>query len=217
MSTADRHPPPGHTSLVFELTGGRLALDFANTVDNRPSARRRDLLASYADLVAWGRQAAVLGTGEVRRLLETAARRPREARAALREAVALREAFYGICTALAAGAEPKRGDLSRLDAAARSALGWARLERTRGGFGWGWMAGSARLDRVLWPVARDAAEFLTSGEVPRLRECAAHDCGWLFLDASRNQSRVWCNMRVCGNRAKARRHYARSRTSRVAG
>jgi len=64
---------------------------------------------------------------------------------------------------------------------------------------------------VLWPVAHDAAELLASDQLPRLRECAADDCCWLFLDESKNRSRVWCDMRVCGNRAKARRHYARTR------
>jgi predicted RNA-binding Zn ribbon-like protein len=64
---------------------------------------------------------------------------------------------------------------------------------------------------MLWPVARSAADLLTSQEQSRVRECAASDCGWLFLDLSRNRSRRWCDMETCGNRTKARRHYARSK------
>ncbi|MGH3402508.1 MAG: CGNR zinc finger domain-containing protein [Streptosporangiaceae bacterium] len=43
----------------------------------------------------------------------------------------------------------------------------------------------------------------------RLKVCAASTCQWAFLDTSRNQSRAWCAMRVCGNRAKTRTYRAR--------
>ena len=67
------------------------------------------------------------------------------------------------------------------------------------------------LDQVLWPVAQSAAELLVQGSLERIRECPGQGtCGWLFLDLSKNASRRWCDMRVCGNRAKARRHYART-------
>lgn len=78
-------------------------------------------------------------------------------------------------------------------------------------FVWGWDDAAPALDRPLWPVARSLAELLTSDELPRVRECAADNCAWLFIDTSKNRSRRWCDMAVCGNRAKARRHYARAR------
>ena len=46
-------------------------------------------------------------------------------------------------------------------------------------------------------------------EPERLKICP--NCQWLFLDRSRNRSRAWCDMAVCGNRAKASRHYRRNR------
>jgi predicted RNA-binding Zn ribbon-like protein len=63
----------------------------------------------------------------------------------------------------------------------------------------------------LWPIVLAAAELLTSAGRARVRECAAHGCGWLFLDTSRSQRRRWCTMASCGNRAKARRFYERTR------
>ena len=69
------------------------------------------------------------------------------------------------------------------------------------------------LDTVLWPIAKSAADLLTSDRLACVRECAAQNCGWLFMDNSPNQRRRWCNMKICGNRAKARRHYERNRTS----
>jgi len=65
------------------------------------------------------------------------------------------------------------------------------------------------LSSVLWPVARAAADLLLSDEISHLRMCGADDCAWLFLDKTKNQRRRWCDMKTCGNRVKARRHYQR--------
>jgi len=63
---------------------------------------------------------------------------------------------------------------------------------------------------VLAPVVESAAALLTSPDLSRVRECESETCGWLFIDRSRNRSRRWCDMTVCGNRAKVRRHYQRT-------
>jgi predicted RNA-binding Zn ribbon-like protein len=57
-------------------------------------------------------------------------------------------------------------------------------------------------------VALSALSLLPPARAARIRICA--NCRWLFLDESRNRSRIWCDMTVCGNRQKARRHYYRS-------
>jgi predicted RNA-binding Zn ribbon-like protein len=214
VSTATRQGALASSGRVFERTGGRLALDFANTVDNRPSTRRRELLETFADLVAWGGQAGVVEPAQARAMLRKAALRPREAAAALRHAREFREALYGVASAVAAGSAPAPAALRLVEGAVRTAAGRARLRGGAAGLRWEWDPAPA-LGRVLWPVARDAADLLTTAALSRVRECAAEDCGWLFLDESRNASRIWCNMQVCGNRAKARRHYARTRRDRA--
>jgi predicted RNA-binding Zn ribbon-like protein len=60
-------------------------------------------------------------------------------------------------------------------------------------------------------VLHACAGLLTSRKRNRIRECQADNCAWLFMDHSRNQSRRWCDMKVCGNREKARRFYRRNR------
>ncbi|MBO8202221.1 CGNR zinc finger domain-containing protein [Streptomyces smyrnaeus] len=62
------------------------------------------------------------------------------------------------------------------------------------------------------------SELTLAGEAGRLKRCAEHSCAWVFWDVSKNRSRRWCSMRVCGNRAKARRHTAKqaSATTRSA-
>jgi predicted RNA-binding Zn ribbon-like protein len=88
------------------------------------------------------------------------------------------------------------------------------LVPSESGFVWSWstQAGGAKL--ILWSVARAAAELLTSEHVERVRECEDdHGCGYLFIDQTKNHSRRWCSMESCGNRAKARRHYARAQSA----
>jgi predicted RNA-binding Zn ribbon-like protein len=78
-------------------------------------------------------------------------------------------------------------------------------------FSWSWHEPQPRFDSLLWPVVRSAAELLTSPEAAHVRECASDRCSWLFVDRSRTKCRRWCDMKVCGNRAKARRHYERKK------
>ena len=194
----------------FDLTGGHPALDFVNTVDDRPDERPQEHLASYADLVTWGRQAGVLTDEQADRLASEAVRHPARAAAVLRRAVELREAIYRVLLATAGEVPPAPADLEALNEALAAAMARARIAPSADGFAWGW-SDEAALDRMLWPVARAAADLLTSEQLARVRVCSAHDCNWLFMDWSRNGSRRWCNMQVCGNRAKARRFQQRRR------
>jgi predicted RNA-binding Zn ribbon-like protein len=197
---------------LFELTGGNLCLDFANTVDCRPTKQRRELLNEYGDLISWGRQAGALTRREIRHLLRRAAACPREAASVLEKARLLREAIFQIVAAAAAGAQVPVRALEVINADLPKALTRLRLARAADGFAWDW-ADDLPVDRVLWPVLRSAGDLLTSDELGRVRECASDRCAWLFLDRSRNRSRRWCDMSVCGNRDKARRHYQRSRAN----
>src|SRR5947209_3408907 len=92
---------------IFDLTGGLLCLDFANTVDNRTEAHPQELLNSYYDLVSWSEQADVLTEQEARRLLEKAAQDPSEATRVLKRAVAIREAIFRIFKAVAEDESPE--------------------------------------------------------------------------------------------------------------
>jgi predicted RNA-binding Zn ribbon-like protein len=198
----------------FEFSGGLPCLDFVNTLSGRLKDWPRERLRIYSDLVSWGRQAGLLSDLEAQRLIREARRRPAQAAAVLERAVRLREALYRLFSAAASRQAPSEGDLAALNAVLSVALGRSRIVPTDGGFGWDWADREGSLERVLWPVARSAAELLTSGELARVRECAETSCAWLFLDTSRNRSRQWCDMRACGNRVKARRHYARRKLGR---
>jgi predicted RNA-binding Zn ribbon-like protein len=198
------------TEPIFDLSGGALCLDFANTLADRPRCTKDDL-TDYGDLIAFGRQAVVLDEVSTRRLGQAARCRPAAARAAFRRAIAFRERLYAVFASLAGGREPEGQDLEALNRVLSRALGRLRVAKTPDGFGWDWSGDPEALDRVLWPVARSAADLLTSGERDQVRECASEACSWLFVDRSRTHRRRWCDMKTCGNRAKARRHYQKKR------
>jgi len=194
------------------LVGGALCLDFVNTVDPRHAPGHREYLDSYPALAAWGRHAGAIDAAQGERLREAAACVPAEADRVLGRAIRLREALYPLFSRAASGQPPALDDLGVLQAELTRALPHLRIAWSPAGFTREWEGGSPALDQVLWPVSWSAAELAQHGPLDRIRECPGQgNCGWLFLDLSKNASRHWCDMRVCGNRAKARRHYARAR------
>ena len=105
--------------------------------------------------------------------------------------------------------EFRPGQLEILNEELAGAMARSQVVPTDSGFTWLWAEGGKALDCVLWPIARSAADLLTEGPLLAIRRCEGRGCGWLFLDTSRNRTRRWCDMRICGNRAKARRHHER--------
>jgi predicted RNA-binding Zn ribbon-like protein len=200
----------GPRGFVFELSAGRLCLDFANTLDERPTAHPRELLTDHGGLTAWGRQAAVLSREQALRAAQGAARRPAAAARALRRARALREMLFAVFSAVAHGRGVPPSALEALNAALPAALAPLRVAREGRRFVWAQSGAAPDLDAIGRAVARDAADLLTSGPLERVRECSGASCAWLFLDRSRNGTRRWCDMSVCGNRAKAQRHHRRT-------
>ena len=196
------------------LLAGELCLDFTNTIEPRAAEHPHEFLLSYTDLVVWGRHTRALTLDAAERLHQAAGARPEAAGAVLVLAISLRESIYRIFAAILDGLLPAAGDLDVLNAALGDALARQQIVADGSGFRWAWQGSDGALDQMLWPVVRSAGELLTSERVRRLIKCPG--CGWLLLDSSRNHSRRWCDMRVCGNRAKARRHYERQRTRRLA-
>jgi predicted RNA-binding Zn ribbon-like protein len=199
---------------VFELTGGRLCLDLANTKDERSSEHPRELLGTYRDALDFATQAGVLSRTEARRLSEQALGHPADAARALRRLIDARETIFAILEAVAQSRPVLPARLQSLNALIADAGARRHLARAHGRFEWGWLPNARRdLGLPLWASAWSAAELLASADLNRLRRCEGSGCAWLFMDTSRNGSRRWCDMSVCGNRAKARRH--RSRATRT--
>jgi predicted RNA-binding Zn ribbon-like protein len=193
------------------LLGGALCLDFVNTAGWRGQPDSVGVLRDVEDLISWTQHAGALSRQQGRDLLKRAASEPAHARTVHEQAMSLREALYRVFSSLAAGRVAEPADLATISAAVADAYRHLRLAPSGADFAWEWHEVDGALDLPVWMVARSAADLLVSDELARLRECAGGKCDWLFLDASRNQSRRWCDMAVCGNRAKAQRNYVRRR------
>jgi predicted RNA-binding Zn ribbon-like protein len=205
----------GDSETEFDLSGGILCLDFANTVSRRNvPGQTHDNLPAYNDLVSFARQAGVISPKLARELLDLSATRPTDAACALESAITLREAIYRVFAAAANTRAPKPADIELIERFATEAMTHRQINLEDGVYQWQWKREKDELlQYVLWPIAQSAAELLTSDRMSKVRECEAQSCAWLFLDESRNHSRRWCDMKVCGNREKARRHYAREKAT----
>ena len=200
----------------FKFIGGRLCLDFVNTVGGRVGRAGkgsrdyadtvvRDKIGGFDDLTRWARLAGVLTQAEARRVARLAAAHPERAEAVLARAATFREALYRIFKSAVENWPAKAADVDVLRRELEISRSHERLIASPGAFAWNWDNQPGALDRILWAVAKSAAELLTSCDLARVRQCGGDECGWMFLDASRNHRRQWCDMKDCGNRAKVRR------------
>lgn len=202
--------------MKFQIIAGEIALDFINTLDNRPiPERQKELLPTYQHLAAWAEQAGAIPHSRYASLVRQAEIRPDEAAAALRKALELRECLYRMMESVLKKRPAPTEDLALFSDMLGEALSRVQLKRVRpgGGYQLEWDPGEPYLESVLWPIVRSASTFLTSPDLAYLRECGDSNCRWMFVDRSKNHSRRWCDMKICGNRIKARKFYHRQRSA----
>jgi predicted RNA-binding Zn ribbon-like protein len=203
-----------NSDLVDHGSGsGALSLDFANTVDWHASDHPTDTLMDYGDLVEWSRRRGILSSDDAKKLLDAFGAQGEAGNSVMEEAASFRESLYRLFSGAWHGRPAREEDLEVLNAQLSKGMSVARVAAEEGAFRWGWKCDGRAPDMMLWPIARDAAELLTSERLARVKECAneTEGCGWLFLDTSRSGNRVWCSMESCGNRAKFRAFYDRHR------
>jgi predicted RNA-binding Zn ribbon-like protein len=213
---ARRRPPK------FELIGGNVCLDFINTLDDRPSAQPKELLKNYYELARFGEDTGILTPAQLDFFFDNAHLMPDEAGDALRRAINLREAMYAIFSALMKKQTAPAVAMDTLNAYIRDAAQHSRLVQNRvqnkdvqreGRCEWRFDDLTSAFGAMLWPITRAAADLLASSDLAQVRACSSPTCQWLFLDTSKNHHRRWCNMKVCGNRAKVRKFYAKKKTA----
>jgi predicted RNA-binding Zn ribbon-like protein len=138
---------------------------------------------------------------------------PEEAERARRRLVRARECLFQVLSALVDGEPIPDRTLKLWNQLVHRALSHFELERRKDGLGWRNASDPLDLDSTLWPVVHASVMLLTGPDVARIRRCASEKCDWMFLDGSKRGNRRWCDMAVCGNRAKAQRFYRRKKGS----
>ena len=187
-----------------------LCLDFSNTVDWRNGEKRHDSLKTFDSLVEWSVKRDLIPRDEAASVMRKA-KEERSDDSALRKAVQLRETIYRILSAVAHEHRPAEEDIGALNRFLSDYPVSPKVVRTGQEYGWMMMPGRGEEGRMLWPIAKSAADLLTSDQLGRVRECANEEegCGWVFLDDTRNGKKKWCSSTGCGNRAKVRAWYDR--------
>ena len=119
---------------------------------------------------------------------------------ALRRARTLRSSIYRLLMSCAAGGRLAVTDLKALNAMVSASVRRQEPREAGSKVVWRWRVdASSCADFILWQVAQSAAALLSGDVASRLRLCASEDCGWVFVDESRNGMRRWCSMEGCGN------------------
>jgi predicted RNA-binding Zn ribbon-like protein len=193
------------------LVADNLALDFANTESGRGSDAHQNHLREAANVADWLGHAKVLGIQEADWLRRRTSERADLAADLLTHATQLREAIHDIGAAVGKSAKPPEAALAALAALHARFMAPATLAPGASSCRWRWSVRASPVAAGLGPIALAAVTLFTEGDFHRIRECGGHACGWLFYDRSKNNRRRWCEMEVCGNRAKQRRLAARRR------
>jgi len=195
----------------FELIGGDPALDLVNTLDwrFREEPPPEELLKDYNDVVQFSAQSGLLSDALARRLIQNVS--PGKATQVVNAVRELREAAAEVFYAALEGETPSVSAVKLLeryfmDARESQHLTWdgEKLE-------WELTQSPAAAGLPLWILSLKVAELATSDSMQMLRACGNDECRWLFLDTSKNHTRRWCDMKICGNRMKARRFKAQHR------
>jgi predicted RNA-binding Zn ribbon-like protein len=206
----------------FQLIAAHPVLDFVNTLDNRfIDAGPTELLCGYADLLRFTQQTGLLdpkraGTLAIRKKSAAAAR-------SLAAALDLREAMAAFLYGILTSARPPSVEVMKvlerkfLEADAHQELVWNSRHSGQVGTSpvdWQWGRFDRNPELPVWALAQSAARLVTSSAMKRVHMCHSETCRWLFLDTSKNHTRRWCDMKICGNRMKARSFHARYRQLR---
>lgn len=194
----------------WPLRGGIPCLDLANTEAYRGTDHEADLLHSYEMFVAWSLGAGVLLPAEAGPLLLAATARPDDAGVQLERVRELRSAVHVVMQSVAGRREPPVAALAVLNAFLAESQAHGQIVRSNGDFEVRFRP-EEDMALPIWRLTDSAARLLLSPDRNHVRECPGHECGWLFLDTTKNHSRRWCDSADCGNKARVRAYSNRKR------
>ena len=178
---------------AVHLIGGRTCLDFLNTANWTPGGEiAEERLKSATDLAIWSNAVGLQGVimpGDER---------------LQKDVLEFRITLRNIVISLIRGTEPTYTGVENFNKVVTRTETYQLLKPASHGLVFGPQTTFSKAISLLAVALLGDAH-----EIGRVKMCPADNCGWLFLDESQNRRRQWCSMELCGNRAKARRHYQR--------
>jgi predicted RNA-binding Zn ribbon-like protein len=198
-----------HRWIPGDIVGGSAALDLVNTVSGW-NHDPEDWVPDIATFLVWARTCGVLDEGEQNAAARHARNSPPAADRVLASVKELRFALRGLMDALEHRTSAQPDDLSVIDDWRRRLAISEQIIVRRNKIDFTFNRDISALELPGLRVTAAALSLLGDFPAARIKTCAAADCGWKFVDQSKNQSRRWCDMAVCGNLAKARQYRARN-------
>ena len=195
---------------TIRFDGGRLCLDYINTVHDRLEEPLNDYLKSVNDLIQWSFRAEVIDSGTMKTLHRNALEKSGQANEFFKEAIKVREIYYEIFLCIARDQRIPEKLLDAFNHLVSIYFPHLKISANSTGYceKWNYPPGSFYL--ITAPILKDAYDLLLNGKQNRIRECP--NCGWLFYDSSKNASRRWCSMETCGSNVKALSWYHKHKT-----
>jgi predicted RNA-binding Zn ribbon-like protein len=197
---------------AFKFVANSLCLDFVNTLRLR-DGQMLDLLQDIEDLFAWCVAAQIIPPARAGTMLQELRAR-REVQSILEQALALRTALVDMAQRLARGTSVARQTVGMVNALLGQWQGQVELVRGKRRYEKRLQLALTRPIHLLVPIAESAADLLSSADLRLVKKCQSSDCLIYFYDTTKNHSRSWCSMELCGNRAKAAAHYERQQRKR---
>lgn len=191
------------------LNGNILCLDFVNTIHDRINEPDRDYLNSFSNLLQWAVKTNVISLKTCNASLNTTGKSKPLAGKFLKESILIRELLYRVFKAVSQGKKITGQDLQAYNTILSKCLSKLQIEPGKNGYTNNWKLQPDESLIVVAPLVHSAYELLLSEKLKRVKECP--NCGWLFLDTTKNGKRRWCSMKTCGSNVKALEWYHRQR------
>jgi predicted RNA-binding Zn ribbon-like protein len=200
--------PVKHQWIASDIVGGNSALDLVNTVSGW-GYEPEDWVPDMESFLIWARLSGLLDKRETKQAARLAESSPAAAGRALASVKELRFALWSLVTSLQQRKPAKANDLSVINEWVRRLALSEQVTVKRGKIEFAFNGDISGLERIGLRVTAAALALLKNPPAGRIKTCPGENCGWKFLDRSKNRSRRWCDMAVCGNLVKAREYRAR--------
>jgi len=198
---------------AIRLDGGVPCLDFVNTIPDRVDGTNRDNLKTFDDLLYWARKAGILTSASFSALEHARDANERKAKSFFSEAIVLRSLIYDIFKPISQQQKVKSADLDTFNKIASHYFSFLKIDIAKNGFTEDWAFDRNDFHTITAPILKSGYELLLSDKLHRVKECP--NCGWLFLDATKNGKRRWCSMQDCGSNVKALEYYYRQKEKKM--
>lgn len=190
---------------TLPLDGGWLCLDFINTVNDYTKEESFDFLTNYYDVLNWSEKVSLLPSLKRKELKSQVHKNPEQAKNAFKYLIEGRNTLYELFSSIAQNKIPNKSTLNNFNNYLTEVMGKLNLKVIQPHNIQPQWEYRDDLKYPIYLIIKSAYDLLTSNMLDRVKECG--ECGWLFLDQSKNKSRKWCSMDTCGSNVKAKRYY----------